>query len=463
MTSTDTPPLPRWAYGALGVACAPMAAWAALTNLEYFQYGASVLEADPALRAMAVTTATMFVVLCAAASFLPSLLTGAQLWAHRWKLIGFMFAVIGMEGATTVVTQRALITEAAVSQATVEKNIADLEKRIAQHNAKSDTYISQARGLDANNQKTFGRRTEDLSTAELAKNEDLYKQLADERKKLRPTTAGVLSLEKAILYAEARGLLVVFASVIFSSLMGAMFQLAAGGTPPAQRVILALANKMNRPGWLGRRMPIPGPVAAAAGAAGAAAVPMANAAPAPSIPTPITISVPAQAPSKTYLTPHVQPKVVLTKYTPAPVAVTKSVPVADAAPVQVVPEQVPAAVPEQVPPVAVSLEKAEPVVPAPTVKKVRASRPKRVQSDAGRYDTGTKGDNAVRYGRVVDAVRLGPKKGGIKPSIGAIQTAAGCNQELAERFRVAMADDGIIVLQRDSQGNPRPGWYELKA
>ena len=182
MSRANTAPLPRWVYIALGLACIPMGFWASYITLQYFEHGAAALEADPALRALALSAALMFVASEMGAFTLAALLTERQLWARRWMLTGFAVCVLLLEICTIVAVQLALTAGADMSQSTVQTQEKDLRARItaleagaAAKRATADKQRATAR--DAYELR-LSAKSSDGATAEQAQTAALYDELS---------------------------------------------------------------------------------------------------------------------------------------------------------------------------------------------------------------------------------------------------------------------------------------------
>ena len=232
-TRTSSPALPRWVRIALGLACIPMGLWASYITLQYFEHGATALEADPALRSLALSAAMMFVASEMAAFALAALLTERQLWARRWLLTGFAAAVLILETCTIIAVQLALTVGGEMSQSTLQDQEKDLRTRITAIEAGAD-----ARRADASLQRAAGQLTKAAASGEgaaaaQAKTAALYAALTKVQAQRRPTLVGLLGKDYARAYAVARGILVSLGGLVFFGTAGALLRCARGAPPAA--------------------------------------------------------------------------------------------------------------------------------------------------------------------------------------------------------------------------------------
>lgn len=217
--------LPAWAYIILAIPCAGAGVWASVVTLRYFVHGAEALETDPAVQALAVAAALLLVVLGMSAFGLAALLTEAQLWARRWALSIFSGTVLALEMVTIGAVQSALVVGAALSQASVVGDAADLERQIARLEAQAAQYSATASALRVGSQLTLAKRTEDQAAAALAKTGALYASLSTARAAKRPTLTGMLGERAALVYVVVRGMLISLGGMVFLGVGGAMLRL----------------------------------------------------------------------------------------------------------------------------------------------------------------------------------------------------------------------------------------------
>ena len=217
--------LPAWAYITLAIPCAGAGVWASVVTLRYFVHGAEALETDPAVQVLAVAAALLLVVLGMSAFGLAALLTEAQLWARRWALSLFSGTVLVLEMVTIGAVQSALVVGAALSQASVVGDAADLERQIARLEAQAAQYSATASALRVGNQLTLAKRTEDQAAAALAKTGALYASLSTARAAKRPTLTGMLGERAALVYVVVRGMLISLGGMVFLGVGGAMLRL----------------------------------------------------------------------------------------------------------------------------------------------------------------------------------------------------------------------------------------------
>lgn len=225
--------LPRWAYQVLALACMAMGLWASGITLQYFEHGAKALESDPALQALAVAAALMFVASEMGAFALAALLSERQLWARRWALTLFAAAVLGLEVVTIVAVQLALTTGADMTQATVTTSVAGLQRQIDAVEKNAAAFATTAEALRADKQVSKAMRASDKAAAEQAKAAALYAELARVQTQKRPTLVGLLGHDNAIYYAVARGILVSLGGLVFFGTAGALLRAARAGTVQA--------------------------------------------------------------------------------------------------------------------------------------------------------------------------------------------------------------------------------------
>lgn len=222
--------LPCWAYNLLALACIGMGLWASGVTLQYFEHGAKALETDPAMQALAVSAALMFVASEMGAFSLAALLTEAQLMARRWMLTAFAVFVLALEVVTIVAVQLALIVGAAMTQTSVTDNEADLQRQIAAVELNAKTYASTAESLRAADQLKKATAEQAKAQAQTDKAAELYDKLEKVRTQKRPTMTGLLGRNWAIGYAVARGILVSLGGMVFFGTAGALLRVSRGAS-----------------------------------------------------------------------------------------------------------------------------------------------------------------------------------------------------------------------------------------
>ena len=244
--------LPRWGYIVLSIACAAMGVWASFVTLEYFRHGARALESGVELQALALVAAMMFVASEMFAFLIAAMLTEKQLWARRWALTMFAFAVLFLEVCTIVAVQLALTTGADMGQATIAQREKDLRGRIA--DIESDAAINRdACATQTNAAKSIkdaGARAWALQQAAKTVNKAssragelsrLHEQLEAITAQKRPTLVGILGKDYALYYAVARGILISMGGLVFFGTAGALVRMARNARA-AKEAAIQLAN-----------------------------------------------------------------------------------------------------------------------------------------------------------------------------------------------------------------------------
>lgn len=504
------PTIPVWVFRLIFMIMAPIGAGAVWLTRKYSV--SSLHTQNLSAEEIMVRTLSIDVLMAAhlAAFFIVALLPGDKFRAWRWKLIALAVCIWAFDAGNIYQARFSImdkadstLASAAERYKTKKKTIQDLQASAKERRAQADREWTNGRWTDAKN----GRNKASAESDEAVR-------LTKELDKM-PDGAGSSEVkawggeEGARWRAMTEAGLVSFVLIVAAGLAGAMVRelllLASAGRPvPAQppAPAPAPAPAVAKPGTpaatpVAPVTPSPAPEVSYSvthpllkalgfdlAGAGAATAPVAEAAT-------VTHSAPASAAPAT-VPATAQVRLTLT---PVPDAPAVPVPVPATAPTPAVPEPAPTVLERVQPVVPVQVRQEAPdrmqsVVPAPATVPAApvpapAAVPVRVQAAvpaaapvpakkrthkpgkfspavSGRYDTGTDGDNAVRYGRVVEAVRLGPKKGGINPSIGAIQKFAGCGQDQAERFRDSMARQGVIEPMLDKDGEVKAGWWQLK-
>lgn len=240
--------LPRWGYIVLSIACAAMGVWASFVTLEYFRHGARALESGVELQALALVAAMMFVASEMFAFLIAAMLTEKQLWARRWALTMFAFAVLFLEVCTIVAVQLALTTGADMGQATIAQREKDLRGRIA--DIESDAAINRDAGATQTNAaksiKDAGARAWALQQAAKTVNKAssragelnrLHEQLEALTAQKRPTLVGILGKDYALYYAVARGILISMGGLVFFGTAGALVRMARNARAAKEAVL----------------------------------------------------------------------------------------------------------------------------------------------------------------------------------------------------------------------------------
>lgn len=222
--------LPCWAYSLLALACICMGLWASNVTLQYFEHGAKALETDPAMQALAVSAALMFVAAEMGAFSLAALLTEAQLMARRWMLTTFAVFVLALEVVTIVAVQLALTVGAEMTQTSVTDNVADLQRQIAAAENNAKTYSAAAELLRAADQLKKATAEQTKAQVQSDKASQLYDELKNMRTQKRPTMTGLLGRNWAIGYAVARGILVSLGGMVFFGTAGALLRVSRGAS-----------------------------------------------------------------------------------------------------------------------------------------------------------------------------------------------------------------------------------------
>jgi hypothetical protein len=432
--------LPRWVCLALALACAGMGLWSSIVTLKFFEHGATALETDAALQALAKGAALLFVAGEMAAFTLAALLTGRAFQARRWTLYSFAGAVLAIEIFTIASVQMAMVRGADLAQTSVASDLTDLQKQIDAAEKSAASFSATAEALRADKQVSKAMKADGLAAAERDKTSQLYDRLETARKSKRPTLTGLMGETTALIYAISRGVLVSLAGLVFFGVGGALLRSARGGALSVDQQILELLHKIHgAPVAPVAELAAPvAPVApvlanfkpsgsvapkdvssgfsyssktalAGAGALAAMAAPMAHAAPAVpaaapvnvDIPSPINVDIPA--PMKTGVSAPVNGDVLTS---PEPVNVDISSPV--------------------------NVD-----IPA-TPKKARKPR---VVRDGSVMDSGLSEHDGARYRRAL----AGVKSGKFRPSIAGLAAGVDASAPVARRYLVAMADAGVIV------------------
>ena len=411
-TAPDNLHLPRWAYLLLALACMVMGLWASGITLQYFEHGAKALESDPALQALSVAAALMFVASEMGAFGLAALLTEAQLWARRWALTLFAAAVLGLEVVTIVAVQLALTTGADMTQATVLTSAAGLQKQIDAVEKNAAAFAATAESLRAADQLKKAAQYADKAVAEQVKAAELYAELKIVQEKKRPTLVGLLGHKNAIYYAVARGILVSLGGLVFFGTAGALLRAARGVAVPSK-----------------------GPVQTTAPAESAA----------PS-------AMPAPAPASFKPAETVAPKDYSTGLSySSKIKLAGAGLLAAAAPMTHAAPAVPA-------PAGAAAGASEQTHTAPTGASEQTQQPKAKRQHkstavaaGAKCDTGTGPHDGARYRRVKAAVQARTLAPGLRP----IQQAEGGGAPTVRGYLAKMCDDNVIRLRADGHG------YEL--
>lgn len=236
--------LPRWAYLALALVCAGMGLWSSIVTLQFFEHGATALETDAALQALAKGAALLFVFGEMAAFTLAALLTGRALQARRWMLYGFAGAVLVIEVFTISAVQMAMVTGADLTQTSVAGDLTDVQKQIDAVEKSAASFSATAEALRADKQVSKAMKADGLAAAERAKASEFYAKLETIRKTKRPTLTGLLGEKTALGYAVTRGILVSLAGLVFFGTAGALLRSARGGAPSVDQQILELLHEL---------------------------------------------------------------------------------------------------------------------------------------------------------------------------------------------------------------------------
>lgn len=277
--------LPKWAYFALALVCAAIGLWASSITLQYFEHGAKALEADPALQALAVAAAFMFVASEMSAFSIAAMLIERPLWVRKWMLSAFAWAVLALEVVTIVAVQLALTTGADFAQSAVASTAAGLQRQIdAVERSATDFSVTAASFRAADQLKKAGQYA-DKAAAEQDKLPALRASLTALQAQKRPTLVGLLG-NYALAYAIARGVLVSLGGLVFFGTAGALVRVgrsaASGATvapeAPAETVAPAPALPVAsfRTGTVAPMSYTSKTVMAGAGALAAMASPMAQ-------------------------------------------------------------------------------------------------------------------------------------------------------------------------------------------
>lgn len=393
--------LPRWAYLALALVCAGIGLWSSVVTLQFFEHGAAALENDPALQALAVGAALLFVFGEMAACVLAALLDGRAFQSRRWILYGFAATILGVEIFTISSVQMATVTGADMTQTSLASNVAALETQIGKAEKNIASISASAEALRADKQTSKALKADGMASAEQDKVSKLYEQLAAARTQKRPTLTGMLGEKTALSYAIARGILVTLSGLVFFGTAGVLLRAARGGAPSVDQQILELLHEL-------RGTP-------------AAPVPAFDA-PADALPAPAL--APADAPADA-LTVRRRSELgrLLVRKTPKPSASEQT-------------HSAPTGASEQTHPV---------------TRKASVRQRKSTAVAAGaKCDTGTGPNDGARYRRVKAAVQART----LAPGLRAIQQAEGGGAPTVRGYLTAMCGEGIIRQLDD-------GTYEL--
>ncbi len=463
------PTIPVWVFRLIFMIMAPIGAGAVWLTRKYSV--SSLHTQNLSAEEIMVRTLSIDVLMAAhlAAFFIVALLPGDKFRAWRWKLIALAVSIWAFDAGNIYQARFSImdkadstLASAAERYKTKKKTIEDLQASAKERRAQADREWANGRWTDAKN----GRNKASAESDEAVR-------LTKELDKM-PDGAGSSEVkawggeEGARWRAMIEAGLVSFVLIVAAGLAGAMVRelllLAAAARPvpaqpstPAPASIPVPAEKPVAP-----VTPAPAPKVSydvphlllktlgfGFVAAGAAA-PAAEAAQVQSAPAPAALhSVPAaQKPAPAAPADAIPERVYPVKESvpaepePAPVP---------AAPVPV-PDRVGASIPDQV---RHKPERVRPAIPAEATRtRTRTRKPHTPRPvPSVRYDTGTD-EEAVRYRKVVEAVKAGPKKG-INPSYAAIRKLAGCNQTVATTFRATMAERGIIEPDPENSGQFR--------
>ena len=425
-TAPDNLHLPRWAYLLLALACAVMGLWASGITLQYFEHGAKALESDPALQALAVAAALMFVASEMGAFSLAALLSERQLWARRWALTLFAAAVLGLEVVTIVAVQLALTTGADMTQATVLTSAAGLQKQIDAVEKNAAAFAATAEALRADKQVSKAMRASDKAAAEQAKATALYAELTRVQTQKRPTLVGLLGHDNAIYYAVARGILVSLGGLVFFGTAGALLRATRGAA-------------------------VPGKGSAQTTAPAESAAPGAMPAPAPASFKPAETVAPKDA--STGLSYSSKIKLAGAGLLAAAAPMTHAAPAVPAVPAPAVPA---AGASEQTHTVPTGASEVTHTAPAGASKQTQQPKAKRQHKSTAvaagaKCDTGTGPHDGARYRRVKAAVQART----LAPGLRAIQQAEGGGAPTVRGYLAKMCEENVIRLRADDHG------YEL--
>jgi len=450
-TTPSAHAMPRWAYLALALACAGMGLWSSIVTLQFFEHGATALETDAALQALAKGAALLFVFGEMAAFTLAALLTGRALQARRWMLYGFAGAVLLIEIFTISAVQMAMVTGADLTQTSVAGDLADLQKQIDAAEKSAASFTATAEALRADKQVSKAMKADDKATAERDKASRLYDRLETARKSKRPTLTGLLGEKTALSYAIARGILVSLAGLVFFGTAGALLRSARGGALSVDQQILELLHKIHG-----------GPAVPAQAAEIVALAPAQTVAPAPA---------PAPAPASFKPVGTVAPKDASTgfSYTSKTMMAGAGLLAATAAPMAHSAPAVPAAGVSKPIHAGVSetihadhanegssdASNAAPAVletsPAGVSKPIHdgvlkpiqqiVKKPRAKRAVSAKLDTGVEGHAGARFKRI----RAGVVSGKIRPSVRGIQAVEGGSQEVVADYLRQLETEGLIV------------------
>lgn len=470
------PTIPVWVFRLIFMIMAPIGAGAVWLTRKYSV--SNLRTQNLSAEEIMVRTLSIDVLMAAhlAAFFIVALLPGDKFRTWRWKLIALAVCIWAFDAGNIYQARFSImdkadstLASAAERYKTKKKTIEDLQASAKERRAQADREWANGRWTDAKN----GRNKASAESDEAMR-------LTKELDKM-PDGAGSSEVkawggeEGARWRAMTEAGLVSFVLIVAAGLAGAMVRelllLAAAARPvPAQPSTPApepasVPVPAEKPVAPVTPAPVPkvsydvphlllktlgfgfAAAGAAAPAAEAAQVQSAPARPAPA-PAPAPAALhgvlaaqrPAPAAPADAIPERVYPvkESVPAKPEPAPVP---------AAPVPV-PDRVGASIPDQV---RHKPERVRPAIPAEATRTRKPHTPKTAPSV--RYDTGTD-EEAVRYRKVVEAVKAGPKKG-INPSYAAIRKLAGCNQNVATKFRATMAERGIIEPDPENSGQFR--------
>ena len=471
--------LPRWASLLLAAGCIAIGLWASVVTLQFFEHGASALESDPALQALAKAAAVLFVFAEMSAFILAALIVGRELMVRRRSLYAYAAVVLSVEVFTISAIQIASVVGADMTQASVSESVIDLRKQIAAAEAQAATYTANAESLRASDQLKKAAQQTDKATAAQDKAAALYAQMGTARAAKRPTLSGMLGEKLAIGYAIVRGLLVPATGLIFFGVAGALM-LRRTGPSVEQRILMALSRVEDAPAALPVATMQAAPVVPAVSFKPAGTVP-AQSAPALTAPTPVTMPVaPVQAavsapfsfigfkkvpaapigfkPAGT-VAPSGFSFSAKTMMAGTGALAALTAPISHAAPAAApVNVDIPKPVNVDIPPpanagmsspvngdVLISPEPVNVDTPSPvnvdTPDAPKKARKPRVVRDGAVMDSGLTEHDGARYRRAL----AGVKAGKIRPSIAGLAAGVDASAPVARRYLAAMADAGVIA------------------
>ena len=439
-----TEKLPRWASLLLAAGCIAIGLWASVVTLQFFEHGASALESDPALQALAKAAAVLFVFAEMSAFILAALIVGRELMVRRRSLYAYAAVVLSVEVFTISAIQIASVVGADMTQASVSESVIDLRKQIAAAEAQAATYTANAESLRASDQLKKAAQQTDKATAAQDKAAALYAQMGTARAAKRPTLSGMLGEKLAIGYAIVRGLMVPATGLVFFGVAGALMLRRAGGPSVEERILMALSRVEGAP----------------------AALPVATLPVAPVA----ELAAPAPAPASFKAVEPIEPKDYSTglpysskiKLAGAGALAALTAPISHAAPAAPAAAPVNVDIPKPVnvdipPPanagmsspvngdVLISPEPVNVDTPSPvnvdTPDAPKKARKPRVVRDGAVMDSGLTEHDGARYRRAL----AGVKAGKIRPSIAGLAAGVDASAPVARRYLIAMADAGVIV------------------